>query len=175
MAIDHAYCVGSNKTPAENWKHCNYFSRMSSRASADFYPAMLKAAGKTAEQVEKGDWPPHRDALENLAISEHMRWCAFHYVMGFHPMSEAEYLRRAEQYRMEVQEKGASSLRISKDMAGRKHACLIPWEELDRLSEYENSVTGGHVDYKQMDRNNILVLPDILAALREMQTERQNV
>ncbi|MBE5766137.1 MAG: hypothetical protein E7335_03015 [Clostridiales bacterium] len=169
MAINHAYCRSSGKTAQENWKHCDYFSRMSSRASADFYPALLTASGKTALQAETGDWPPHSEALENLAISEHLRWCAFHYVMGFRPMSESEYSQRAARYQMDIQEKGASSLRISKDMQNKKHACLIPWEELDQLSAQENAVTGGHVDYKQMDRNNILALPDILASLREMQ------
>ena len=171
MAINHAYCAGSGKTPAENWKQCDYFSRMSSRASADFYPAVMQAAGKTAEQVESGDWPPHQEALENLAITEHMRWCAFHYVMGFHPMGEAEYAQRVEAYRKDMQEKGSSTLRIGKNMAGRRHACLIPWEDLDALSRRENAVTGGHVDYKQMDRNNILALPDILAVLKGMKPE----
>lgn len=168
MAINHAYCSGTGKTPRENWKHCSYFSRMSSRASADFYPAVLRAAGKTVHQVEAGQWPPQIDALENLAITEHMRWCAFHYVMGFRPMSEAEYTQRIEQYRAEMQAKGRSSLRIAKDTEHKKHACLTPWEHLDQCSRQENAVTGGHVDYKQLDRNNILALPDILAVLRDM-------
>lgn len=173
MAINHAYCRKSGKNPQENWKHCDYFSRMSSRASADFYPAVLRAAGKTVQQVEAGDWPPYGDMLENLAITEHLRWCAFHYVMGFRPMSESEYAQRIDRYRMDVQEKGASSLRIGKDMENRKHACLIPWEQLDQRSAQENAVTGGHTDYKQMDRNNILVLPDILAVLREMPSRHE--
>lgn len=168
MAINHAYSRNSGKNPRENWKNCDYFSRMSSRASADFYPAVLRAAGKTMQQVEAGDWPPRGDTLENLAITEHMRWCAFHYVMGFRQMDEQELARRIERYRLDVQEKGKSSLRISKDMEKRQHACLIPWEELDRLSAQESAVTGKPVDYKQMDRNNILVLPDILGVLHEM-------
>lgn len=171
MAINHAYCSDSGNTPQENWKHCDYFSRKSSRASADFYPAVLRAAGKTVQQVEAGDWPPHADAMENLAMTEHVRWCAFHYVMGFRPMSETEYAQRIDRYRTEVHEKGASSLRIGKDMEKKKHACLTPWDQLDQRSAQENAVTGGHVDYKQMDRNNILVLPDILAVLREMPSE----
>ena len=168
MAINHAYCSNSGKTPQENWKHCDYFSRMSSRASADFYPAVLRASGRTMQQVEDGDWPPHGDMLENLAITEHLRWCAFHYVMGFHPMCEAEYAQRTAQYKADMQRKGASSLRIAKDMEKRVHACLIPWEQLDQLSAQETDVTGTPVDYKQSDRNNILVLPDILAVLRDM-------
>lgn len=173
MVINHAYSRESGKAPLATWKHCDYFSRMSSRASADFYPAVLRAAGKTVCQVEAGDWPPPEDVLENLAITEHMRWCAFHYVMGFHTMTEAEFAQRADRYRMEVQEKGTSSLRLSKDMEKKKHACLIPWEELDQLSERESAVTGKQLDYKQPDRNNILVLPELLAILREMQEEHE--
>lgn len=168
MAINQAYCKDSGKTPRENWKQCDYFSRMSSRASADFYPAMLKAAGKTAEQIMDGKWTPSEEMLENLAITEHLRWCAFHFVMGFRPMNEQEYARRISQYQMDIRETGASRLRIGKDMENRKHACLIPWEDLDELSARENAVTGGYVDYKQMDRNNILALPDILRAMKEM-------
>lgn len=171
MAINHAYSRDSGKTPQESWKLCDYFSRMSSRASADFYPAVLRAAGKTMQQVEAGDWPPQDEVLENLAITEHLRWCAFHYVMGFRPMSEQEYAQRAECYRMDVQQKGKSSLRVGKDMVSRKHACLIPWEDLDQLSDQESAVTGKTVDYKQMDRNNILVLPDILGVLHEIPGE----
>jgi len=168
MAINHVYCSASGKTARENWQRCDYFSRMSSRASADFYPAVLHAAGKTAEQVLAGEWPPEEKALQNLAVTEHLRWCAFHYVMGFSPMSEEEYAVRERLYLQEKQAKGFSSLRIGKDMKKHLHACLIPWDELDALSARENAITGGQVDYKAMDRNNVLALPQILAALQEI-------
>jgi len=169
MAINHVYCRASGRTALESWIHCDYFSRMSSRASADFYPAVLRAAGTTREQVEAGNWPPEANVLENLAITEHLRWCAFHFVMGFHPMGETEYEQRAAQYWADIQASGTSSLRIGKNMQGRAHVCLIPWEELDALSAKENAITGGSVDYKAMDRNNILALPEILKAHRDME------
>ena len=37
-----------------------------------------------------------------------------------------------------------------------------PWDQLDALSQRENAVTGGQVDYKAMDRDNVLAMPDIL-------------
>lgn len=167
MVVNQTYCSNQDKTPQENWRNCSYFSRMSSRASADFYPAVLKAAGKTVEQVCSGSWPPSGEMLENLSITEHMRWCAFHFVMGFRAMTEEEYAHRAALYRRDIQEKGASGLRIGKDMEHKKHACLIPWEDLDELSRRENAVTGGCVNYKQADRNNILDLPKVLNILKE--------
>ena len=51
---------------------------------------------------------------------------------------------------------------IGKDLGERLHCCLIPWEDLDDLSARENAVTGKSVDYKQMDRNNVLTLPELL-------------
>jgi Rad3-related DNA helicase len=108
------------------------------------------------EDVLAGHWPPRPEVLENLARTEHLRWCAFHLAMGYAPMSDEEFSRRCEMYR-----KGTLK-RISKNTEGLTHACLVPWEALDALSERENAVTGGSVDYKALDTNNVLAIPDIL-------------
>ena len=167
MQINQRYCKANGKTAEENWRECDYFSRMSCRASADFAPAMLRAAGKTEDEVLAGSWPPDEETLEHLSVTEHLRWCAFHRVMGYRRMSDAVYQARAERWQRETRELGTSSVRIGKDAERRLHACLIPWEELDALSARENAVTGGHVDYKDMDRENVLALRDILTAMRE--------
>ena len=61
-------------------------------------------------------------------------------------MSEAEFALRADRYCAEMKKTGSSSLRIGKDMETRKHACLIPWEELDHLSERENANCPRRID-----------------------------
>ena len=160
MLLNHSYC-GNDKTPRENWEDCDYFSRMSSRASADYAPAFLKMAGLPADTVPSGQWCTP-EQLENMAISEHERWNAFHFCMGFRAMTEEEYADRCRIYREEKAKNPASRYRIGKDVPKRIHSCLIPWEELDALSARENAVTGGKVDYKQMDRNNVLTLPALL-------------
>ena len=48
--VNNTYIAGGGSS-AQNWAQCDYESRMSSRASADFYPALLRAAGRTEEQV----------------------------------------------------------------------------------------------------------------------------
>ena len=164
MQINHRYCAGPSAE--EDWRRCGYFSRMSCRASADFFPAMLRAAGKTADQVLEGDWPPAAETLENLAITEHMRWCAFHYVMGYTPMPEEEYARRAERYRSERAQGRKPAFSVGKDPERQLHACMIPWEDLDALSARENAATGRTVDYKQLDRDNVLAMQDVLLAQR---------
>lgn len=162
MALNQCYCAGNGLSAQENWARCDYFSRLSSRASADFIPAMIRAAGKTREQVLAGSWDLTGRQLENLSRTEHLRWCAFHFAMGFEPMSPEMFAQRCARCREETARGG--SFRVGKDMEGRFHACLIPWEELDGLSRAENAVTGGSVDYKALDRNNVLILPQVLRA-----------
>ena len=83
--------------------------------------------------------------------------------MGYAAMTEEEFDYRAEEYREEKEKTGKSSVRIAKDAENRRHACLIPWEALDALSAKENAVTGGHVDYKNMDLVNVLAVPKLIA------------
>lgn len=167
MGINQYYHSGTTKTALENWMECDYFSRMSSRASADFFSAILRAGGTDQEQVLAQGWKPDSELLEVLGHMEHQRWCAFHHCMGYSVMSEQEYERRTARYLEEKAEKGSSSIRIGKNTAARTHACLIPWEELDALSARENAITGGHVNYKDMDKRNVLAIEPILRAWQQ--------
>ena len=140
---------------------------MSSRASADYALAFLRMAHCTPEDVTSGQWQLSNELLENMARSEHLRWCAFHYAMGFRVMTLQEFQERCEVYLAEKAAHGTTRYRIGKDLTRRIHCCLIPWDVLDSLSESENKVTGGYVDYKQMDRDNVLALPELLRACQE--------
>ena len=75
-------------------------------------------------------------------------------------MPISEWTRRAEVYKEEVAQTGTGRIRIGKNLEQRLHGCLIDWDDLDELSKRENAVTGKNVDYKQMDRNNILAIAD---------------
>lgn len=162
MAINHIYHLSEGHTPEEDWKACDYFSRLSCRASADFADAFLKAAGTSREAALKNGWHPEGRILENLSIMEHMRWCAFHETMGYRRMPDSIWNSRASQFEKEKLETGSGRIRIGKDTAARLHACLIPWDDLDALSEKENAVTGRSLDYKEMDRNNVRIIPEML-------------
>ena len=159
MLLNNIYCGGTEETIQKTWDECNYFNRMSSRASADYAPAFLKMAGLSA--MPDGPWYT-KNQLESMARSEHMRWCAFHYCMGFRTMTEEEFLQRSKIYLEKKAEDPKTGYRISKDVPARIHRCLIPWDDLDTLSEAENAVTGKNVDYKQMDRDNVTMLPKLM-------------
>ena len=172
MAINYQYQASSSKSPLEHWMECDYFSRRSCRASADFMPAMLRSVSKTAEQVRSGEWDLSEAQKENLSKTEHLRWCAFHYCMGFGAMTDEEFDRRSRLYLQQVAEEGSSSLRISKNMTARTHACLVGWDELKVLSEKEAAVTGKYRDYQAMDTDNVMLIPRLLAAVEDMRASK---
>lgn len=154
MVLNHVYCGGPS--PEADWRACDAFSRASCRASVDFLPAYRHIMGFDSLAALERAWPPDGELLENLARTEHKRWCAFHLAMGYRPMSREDFDRRAERFRT------GEKLRIGKDTLAMTHACLVPWEALDELSARECAVTGKPLDYKQMDRDNILAIPEIL-------------
>ena len=84
--------------------------------------------------------------------------------MGYVPMSRMEFEANIEAFTRLREEGKQPGFRISKNREERKHACLIPWEDLDALSAEENRVTGRNVDYKQVDINNVMALPKLLLA-----------
>ena len=168
MIINHKYQSSSKQTALENWMECDYFSRQSCRASADFIPAMVRSVGKTMEEVISGDWNLTELQKNNLSKTEHLRWCAFHYCMGFSSMTNEEFEERAEMYRQQLAKDGKSTIRISKNMNTFTHACLVDWDELKILSEKEAEVTGKYRDYQAMDTDNVMLVPDILKATSEL-------
>ena len=130
---------------------------MSCRASADFLSAYLGTVLKEgADDIDD-------ETLEVLAQTEHRRWNAFHFSMGYQRMGEEEWQKRAEEYKKQTESGEGPKIRISKNAKARRHASLVSWDELDKLSEKENAVTGGNVDYKQMDRENIRTIAKLLS------------
>ena len=155
---------GSERTDWEKWVACDSFGKMSSRASADFSSAFIRASGSSREEMLAGKWSPSPELLRNLGETEHMRWNAFHYAMGYQTMSRDEFEANAREWARCKAEGRPCSIKIAKNGEKRLHACLVDWDELDELSERENSLTGRSIDYKQTDVNNVLTLPKLLQA-----------
>ena len=169
MMLNYSYVNDKDVSPQQAWADCDYFSRESSRASADFIRAFLRITGTTEDALDAESWQVKTPAqLENLGITEHLRWCAFHYSMGFVPMPEDVLHARGNQYRSELEKNGSSTLRIAKDLSHRMHACLCTWDELETLSRNEERYTGKYTDYKDMDIRNVLALPKVLRAAKEL-------
>ncbi len=110
-------------------------------------------------------WPT-KPLSENLAIAEHLRWNAFHFAMGYTPMSAAELRERAS-----ICDKPTKAIR--KDAVHLRHACLVDWDELDELSRLMTELTGEICDYKEMDRQNIRQIPRTLSFASINRSDRQ--
>lgn len=154
----------SARSDWEKWVACDSFSKMSSRASADFAPAFLRMAHMSREELLSGAWRPEDPLRQNLGESEHLRWNAFHFAMGYAPMSRDQFEANLKAVKKCREEGVPCKIRATKDVKKRLHACLVPWEELDELSECERLQTGEEKNYKQLDINNVLALPRLLAA-----------
>ena len=70
-------------------------------------------------------------------------------------MDEKTIRERFEMRNQEIKQTGSSNIRITVDRDAKLHACLIPWEELDKLSILVEELTGEKIDYKELDRQNV--------------------
>ncbi len=174
MALNYIYCRSNKdedpgKAAVDHWVNAGYLDKMSSRASAEFTGAYLRMSGKSEEEILASEnFDINGEQLENMAKTEHLRWCAFHYSFGYTPMPPEVFEENGKQYKREIKKKGTSSVIIQKDYTKRYHACLIPWDELDELSEKYTAYTGKKKNYKQDDRNNVLQLPELLKVRKEI-------
>ena len=164
MLLNHCYHEQEGKSPEEDWAGCDYFSRMSCRAAADYVDVFLHAAGTDREKALAEGFAPSEEIMDTLSRTEHLRWCAFHFAMGYDTMSADTFAERAAVFRRQQAETGRGNIRIGKDADARLHACLIPWEELPALAEREFAVTGKRADYYKMDRDNVRLAVELLRA-----------
>jgi len=166
IVLNAAY-DSSDRSDWEKWIACDSFSKMSSRASADFQPAFIRASGSSREEMLAGTWNPTQELLLTLGETEHLRWNAFHFAMGYRTMSEEEFQANAALWARCRAEGVPCPIRLTKNTETRTHACLIPWAALDELSRRESEITGRSVNYKQYDIDNVLTLPRLLRAEEE--------
>lgn len=152
------YAMELNSRYGGDWKQLSYFQRMSARAAVDYLVPLIYyriiAMTDTNTLTTK--------QRENLAKSEHLRWCAFHYTLGYEAMEIEEFVERIKKRQAEIQEHGRSNITPGHDTKTKKHVCLVSWDDLDKVSLAENSVTHGTRDFKQNDRDNIDVIMGLI-------------
>jgi hypothetical protein len=161
-----------NKTYTEvyggdDWHKLDWFSQESNRSSADFIPAMLFLANTSVEAaVANSSLTTSPDHFEVLSQTEHLRWNAFHVVMGYRPFSTHEMIRRFNEFSGEQNtEKHLEYAR--RDIPKKLHVCLTTWDELDEVSAIYRELeikTGreGKRCFKENDRDNIRLFPKFL-------------
>ncbi len=115
-------------------------------AMGQAYRAYLEGADLPEAQRAEGS----AQRLEALARAEHRRWNAYIRTEGYQTPSPAEL----ERYYPVVG-------RHNNLMSGR-HPALVPWEQLDEVSQRLGRLRGKPVDLKQSDIDIVRAVPDIL-------------
>ncbi|MCM1044206.1 MAG: hypothetical protein NC417_01740 [Candidatus Gastranaerophilales bacterium] len=114
-ATHEQYCKANHKTT--KWEELGTFTQASNRA------ANLDAYNKKALfELCRGE---EKDKMDFLAQYEHSRWSAFHYAHGWRSMPVSD---------LTDEERAGCNLKHPKE---KRHACLVPWDELDALPQKE--------------------------------------
>jgi tetrahydromethanopterin S-methyltransferase subunit G len=140
-----------NEAEAEkDWVKISTFNKDSSRAVAlNVKNIIEKIAGGKAKFSESIQDPKK---LDILAENEHLRWNAFHFTQGITVWNEIKDDNKhdAKLYFKDDKEKGWLL----------KHACLIPFDQLDRITERVNELRRKNnktddEDFQEIDRRII--------------------
>jgi len=157
------------------WHELDWFFQESNRAAADFIPAMLKLAGIEENDILKKDTLTEDKTLtEILAHTEHLRWNAFHAAMGYRPIDIEEMNRRFKEYNGNEKQRLEFARR---DTKARLQVCLVPWDELDKISgAYRELERCAGIepkrDFKESDRKIIENIPKFLKAAEKKDHEK---
>jgi len=185
-----------SKKVDEEWNKLDWVSQESERASAEFIRGILNLIAYNESNKSCFDEPNWNDKLkERLAITEHMRWCAFHATMGFDLIKIDELETRFDELKRSGCSDEDALVLCRKDVKNRLHACLVEWDELDVINaEYiaiakktvpvsnnsENDTDSNYTynrDFKQEYRkiinriSKIVDMPDFKRLYSEVQTK----
>jgi len=158
-----------------SWHKLDWLKQESNRASADFIPAMLKLAKLSEEEaINKDKLTDDSSLSEILAQTEHLRWMAFYAAMGYIPITPEEMRKRFKKYTGEKNSKEHLDF-CRMDSKSRYHACLVPWNKLDKVSEVFMELeriagTEPKPGFKDRDRNIIKDIPKFLRKADNIQT-----
>lgn len=144
-----------NIEPVDNWSGLDSFTKESNRSAASNIATKLRLLGlEMKEKTDDNKKDTSRrlpvnladyltgEKLDNLAKQEHLRWNAFHFASGWvtWPLSQTSQAKKA------------------KDLAKKRHACLVSWDDLVDVTERFNQVP----TYQQLDYEQVKNIPQIL-------------
>ena len=138
------------------WKspECSAFDKASSISSAEFYKTILKIIKSDNKNLNDDNIIEFverlsKDQLNKLGNLEHNRWSSFLLTEGYRLMTRDEWNERVKMYESD------KSIKIQNDTENYKHACLIPYNDLDKFSEMQKKITNEDPKYCESDIKNI--------------------
>ncbi len=145
---DYYNSTKSDPIKMRNWVGMSEFDRGSNISVADFNYSFIKliGAGRFSEFGSSADFKKwlhdNPKKFDTLTRTEHLRWCAYLYANGWDcmPLDKDVMVE-------------------NKNMKDKRHTCLVPFDELDKVSEMFNE------DYKKYDADNVEIIYDIYKIL----------
>jgi len=125
------------------WEQAALFDKDSSRAVAQTIHNANRIAGGDIAALP-------RDRFEILAINEHLRWNAFHYLNG------------VRSWALDDIPADSPNAKLSTDILHR-HGCLMRYEDLPFLSDKVNPNRSQPIDYQEADRRIVRHFPLFVA------------
>jgi len=129
------------------WERASLFDKDSSRAVAQTIHNATRIAGGDIAALP-------RERFENLAINEHLRWNAFHYLNG------------VRSWALDDIPADSPNAKLTTDVLQR-HGCLMPYEDLPLLSDKVNPNRAQPVDYQEADRRIVRHFPLFVSLLKK--------
>ncbi|WP_349408740.1 NAD-binding protein [Pseudalkalibacillus sp. SCS-8] len=152
----HNRYLEETKQAVPTWNQLTFFLKDSNRAQADHIDTKLFLLGlkRVKESTEALSKPEFEDVvtpkLEALAEIEHNRWNAFHWVNGWTTLTELNPDKPHKVNEM------------------KKHACLVSWDELEKIDHVYNKT------FKQYDRDTVMsVYPVVTSQGYEISRKQQ--
>ncbi len=134
---DYYNSTKQDSAKMRSWLALSDFDKASNEAVARFNSSYVRLVGaKVFSQLKSSaEWvdflKSNLEIYENLARTEHLRWCAFLYSQGWDVMPISGIMQS------------------NKDIKNKRHVCLVPFDELDASSSHFNE------NYKRYDFDNI--------------------
>jgi hypothetical protein len=193
-AIAKALCDNEVSQYAERttmaWERIEWSLQETYRFTADTIETILRLLNTSKDEVlnrrellktndKSAALTDDNDVIDTLAQVEHLRWLAFHRAMGYSSMTIVRMWERFEKYKDdENYETNDIISKCRKDSEAMQHLCLVPWEELGRVSyaftKMKNELNAEnqkeHPDFNYFinaTRKTIKDIPDTLHKVRE--------
>ena len=125
------------------WEKASFFDQLSSRAAAEGQRNILlllgldygtrKVPADTQDEIQRRlSALKEKDSpiLKTLAVNEHLRWNAFHLMMGYRPWI---ILDRSDDARNDIPEDQRKKIRANQLATIGKHADIVPFDQLPKV------------------------------------------
>jgi hypothetical protein len=145
----HEYYNSKKKSEdkQQSWNELSKIKQLSNISAANSIYTKLRLAGLTIQNIKQCETADNfvdtlgKGRIDNLAITEHLRWNALHFANGWNTWKLADIPKNAAS---------------NKNEQKKLHACLVDWNDLALVKERFNE------DYYSYDYENVVRIFELI-------------